>query len=40
MKPKDLYDMGKGIVLEDDETYIQCMPLNIVPIDDLNISTN
>ena len=40
IKPKDLYDMGKGLELEDDETYTQCMPFNVVPTDELNATTS
>lgn len=39
-KPRDLYDMGKGLEVEDDDTYTQCMPYDIVPTDELNATTS
>ena len=38
-KPRDLYDMGKRVEEEDDDTYTQCMPYNIVPDDHINDTT-
>ncbi|XP_038973921.1 uncharacterized protein LOC113461576 [Phoenix dactylifera] len=35
-KPRDLYDMGKRLEEEDDDTYTQCMPYNVVPTDEVN----
>ena len=36
MKFRDLYDIRKGIVLKDNETYTQCICYNIMPTAELN----
>ncbi|XP_020106666.1 uncharacterized protein LOC109722900 [Ananas comosus] len=41
IKPRDLYDMGARLQEEDDdETYTQCIPLNIPTADELNNCTS
>ncbi len=39
-KPRNLYDMEKGLEQEDVETYTQCMPYNVVPTDEVNAPTS
>ncbi|GJZ34253.1 putative transposase-associated domain-containing protein [Tanacetum coccineum] len=34
--PRDTYDMGKNVIEDDDDSYIQCMPYNLPHLDDVN----
>ena len=38
-KPRDLYDIGQRVQEDDDDTYTQCMPHNIMANDDINATT-
>nr|CAD1822868.1 unnamed protein product [Ananas comosus var. bracteatus] len=41
VKPRDLYDMGVRLEIEDDDdTYTQCMPCNTIVANELNDDTN
>ncbi|XP_073109649.1 uncharacterized protein [Elaeis guineensis] len=39
MKPRGLCDMGKGLEVEDDGTYMQCMPYNFTSTNDPNATS-
>ena len=38
-KPRDLNDIGQTVEEEEDDTYTQCMPHNIMADDDINATT-